>query len=267
MLIIHAGNAWKATWPKLAAITILVGAWQLVVWTGWRSEARLPPPLTVMRELRTELSTADLYRAMAITGARAAGGYSLAVLLGTLVGLVIAVYAHLRAAVGSLITGLQTIPSIAWFPLALLLFNRGEAAILVVVVLGAAPVVANGLISGIDHVPPIYLRAGRILGARGISLYRGVVLPASLPSMLSGMKQGWAFAWRSLLAGELIVGVGGLQSLGVRLQGASRSQDAPMLLSLLVIILVIGILVDSLFSLAEGRVRRLHGLVESPGRY
>ena len=111
----------------------------------------------------------------------------------------------LRAAVGSLITGLQTMPSIAWFPLAILLFKLTEAAIMFVVVLGAAPSIANGLISGVDHVPPIMLRAGRVLGAKGISAYRHVMLPAALPSFIAGLKQGWAFAWRSLMAGELLV--------------------------------------------------------------
>ena len=89
----------------------------------------------------------------------------------------------LRAGVGSLITGLQTMPSIAWFPLAILLFKLTEAAIMFVVVLGAAPSIANGLIHGVDHVPPILLRAGRVLGARGFSAYRHVILPAALPSL------------------------------------------------------------------------------------
>ena len=96
-------------------------------------------------------------------------------------------------------------PSIAWFPLAILLFKLSEEAILFVVVIGAAPSVANGLISGIDHIPPLWLRAGRVLGAKGLSAYRHVVLPAALPEFVSGLKQGWAFAWRSLLAGELLV--------------------------------------------------------------
>ena len=111
----------------------------------------------------------------------------------------------LRSGVGSMITGLQTMPSVAWFPLAILLFGVTEAAILFVVVLGAAPSIANGLIAGIDTVPPIYSRAGRVLGARGFALWRHVMLPAALPSFLGGLKQGWAFAWRSLMAGELLV--------------------------------------------------------------
>ena len=107
-----------------------------------------------------------------------------------------------------MITGLQTMPSIAWFPLAILLFQLSEGAITFVVVLGAAPSIANGLIAGVDHVPPVLLRAGHMMGARGLDKFRHVVLPASLPSFVGGLKQGWAFAWRSLMAGELLVTLG-----------------------------------------------------------
>ena len=130
-------------------------------------------------------------------------------MIGTVVGSLVARIPTLRAAFGSLITGLQTMPSIAWFPLAILIFQLSERAILFVVVLGAAPSIANGLITGADNVPPILLRAGRVLGARGLAAYRYVVLPASLPSFVGGLKQGWAFAWRSLMAGELLVVIRG----------------------------------------------------------
>ena len=92
--------------------------------------------------------------------------------------------------------------------------------------LGAAPSIANGLISGVDQIPPMLLRAGRVLGARGLALYRHVILPAALPSFVGGLKQGWAFAWRSLMAGELLVIIAGDSSLGVRLQFARELSDA-----------------------------------------
>jgi NitT/TauT family transport system permease protein len=195
---------------------------------------------------------------------RAAIGYALALLIGSAIGIVIARVPVLRAGVGSLITGLQTMPSVAWFPLAILLFGLSESAILFVVVLGAAPAIANGLLAGIDHVPPLLLRAGRVLGARGFTAYRYVVLPAAFPSFLSGMKQGWAFAWRSLMAGELLVVIGGHRSLGFVLDSARINSDAPGLMAAMIVILVIGIVVDSLvFGVIERRVRRRWGLVES----
>src|SRR5207245_6949513 len=123
-----------------------------------------------------------LVRATATTLQRAGIGYALAVAIGVVIGLAVARNRVLRAAVGSLITGLQTMPSIAWFPLAILLFKLSESAILFVVVLGAAPSIANGIISGVDHVPPLLVRAGRSMGASGVSLYRHVVIPAALPA-------------------------------------------------------------------------------------
>jgi NitT/TauT family transport system permease protein len=155
-------------------------------------------------------------------------------------------------------------PSIAWFPLAILLFGLNEQAILFVVVLGAAPSVANGLIAGVDHVPRILLRAGRVLGARGIDAYRFVVLPAALPSFIGGMKQAWAFAWRSLLAGELLAIVAQHPALGVRLQLSRELNDARGLLATMIVILVIGIVVDAmLFGRLDTAIRRRWGLLEA----
>jgi NitT/TauT family transport system permease protein len=156
-------------------------------------------------------------------------------------------------------------PSIAWFPLAILLFKISEAAILFVVVLGAAPAIANGLIAGADSVPPILRRAGTVLGARGASLYREVVLPGSMPSFVAGLKQGWAFAWRSLMAGELLVIIADRPSIGVQLQVSRDFNDAVGLLATMVLILIIGIVVDTLvFGSLERTIRRRWGLVDGP---
>jgi NitT/TauT family transport system permease protein len=153
-------------------------------------------------------------------------------------------------------------PSIVWFPLAILLFKLGEGAILFVVILGAAPSVANGLISGIDHIPPLMLRSGRVLGARGVSLFRFVILPAAMPAFVGGLKQGWAFAWRSLMAGELLVIVANKPSIGARLEFARQFSEADTLLALMIVVLVIGILADSVFSAADRSIRRRWGLID-----
>ena len=137
--------------------------------------------------------------------------------------------------------GLQTMPSIAWFPLAVLLFKLTEEAITFVVVLGAAPSIANGLIHGVDHIPPVLTRAGRAMGAKGIDAYRYVILPAAMPSFVAGLKQGWAFAWRSLMAGELIVIIANKSSLGQLLQVNRDLVDSEGLLSIMLVILIIGI--------------------------
>ncbi len=254
---------WSSTWPKAAAIILSLVAWQAVVWSGWRPEYVLPPPGPVLSELADQMGTADFWRAVGITVRRALAGYLLAVVIGTVVGVAVARVKPLRVAVGSLITGLQTMPSIAWFPLAILFFGLGEAAIMFVVVLGAAPSVANGLIGGVDHVPPLLVRAGRSMGAGGLSLYRHVVLPASLPAFVGGLKQGWAFAWRSLMAGELIVIVANRPSIGASLQFARELADAEALLATMIVILVLGIVVDTAFGRADARIRHRFGLIDA----
>ena len=142
-----------------------------------------------------------------------------------------------------MITGLQTMPSIAWFPLAIVLFQLSEGAITFVVVLGAAPSIANGLISGVDHVPPILRRAGRAMGAGRWATFRHVVLPASMPSFVGGLKQGWSFAWRSLMAGELLVTLG-VFSVGLLLTQYRAIADYPAMIAIMIVILVVGIIVD-----------------------
>ena len=252
---------WLATWPKLAAVALALLIWQLVVWSGWKPEYILPSPLTVFDRLGELIADGTVADAVGITMRRAAIGYVLALVIGLAVGAVVVSSQIARSAVGSLITGLQTMPSIAWFPLAIVLFQLSEGAITFVVVLGAAPSIANGLIAGVDHVPPVLLRAGQMMGARGLDKFRHVVLPASLPSFVGGLKQGWAFAWRSLMAGELLVTLGAM-SVGALLHQYRTVFDSASLIAIMIVILAIGILVDSLvFGTLDRWVRRRHGLL------
>jgi NitT/TauT family transport system permease protein len=255
-----AGLAWDSVWPKLAAAALFLGAWQVVVLTGWKPDYVLPGPLPVFARLGQDLGQADFYYGVGITLRRALEGYALAVALGSVAGLLVARVAILRKAFGAAILGLQSMPSIAWFPLAILLFQLSEGAILFVVVLGAAPAVASGLLAGVDHVPPLLVRVGRTMGARGLGLYRYVILPASLPAFVGGLKQGWAFAWRSLMAGELLVIVNHQPSLGQRFQFARDFADAQQLLALMVVVFAIGVAIDGLFGLADRELRRRWGL-------
>jgi len=257
---------WAVLWPKLAALAFALAAWQLVVWSGWRPSYVLPGPITVFGRLLSDIGGSDLPTAVAITLRRAAVGFGLALVIGCVVGVAIVQVRALRIAASSFVTGLQTMPSIAWFPLAILLFGLSEQAILFVVILGAAPSIANGLISGVDQIPRILLRAGRMLGARGVASYRHIVLPAALPSFVGGLKQGWAFAWRSLMAGELLVIVAGQTSIGVRLQLSRDLVDAPGLLSTMLVILLIGVVVDGfIFGSLDRSIRRRWGLLEVTG--
>ena len=257
-------RVWSGVWPKVAGVGLGLLLWQLVVWSGWKPEYALPGPRTVLPDLWREVTDGSIVEAVGTTLGRAVRGYALALLIGTVIGALVARVRLLRVAFGSLITGLMTMPSIAWFPLAILLFKLSEGASLFVVVLGAAPAIANGLISGADQVPPVLVRAGRVLGAKGFSLYRHVVLPASLPGFVAGMKQGWAFAWRSLLAGELLVIIANKPSLGVALQVNRDLNDAEGLLGVMLVILLIGIVVDAVFfGGVESRIRRRRGLIDA----
>jgi NitT/TauT family transport system permease protein len=255
---------WKATWPKVAAVALGIGLWQVVVWSGWKPTYALAPPGEAFGDLWELARDGTLTTALQITMWRAVRGFFFAVVIGVVVGSLVARIAPLRTAVGSLITGLQTMPSIAWFPLAILIFRLSDAAIMFVVILGAAPSVANGLVAGADNIPPILLRAGRVLGAKGLSFYRYVVLPASLPSFMAGLKQGWAFAWRSLMAGELLVQIRGRASVGFLLHQNRTLGNSSGILAQMIVILVIGIVVDSLFfGTLDRAIRRRWGLVEN----
>ncbi|HEY8168791.1 MAG TPA: ABC transporter permease [Candidatus Limnocylindrales bacterium] len=257
------GRVWRSLWPKLAAIAIAILAWQVIVWSGWKPEYALPGPGPVFGTLIREVSEEGLQQAILITLRRGLVGFLLACVIGVLLALAVVRFKTLRTAIGSLISGIQTMPSIAWFPLAILLFQLTEQAILFVVILGAAPSIANGLISGVDHIPRVLLRAATVMGARGTDYYRHVLLPAALPSFVAGLKQGWAFAWRSLMAGELLVIIAGQSSIGQRLIFSRDTSDAQGLLVMMIVILVIGIVIDAaFFGTIDRSVRRRWGLVE-----
>jgi NitT/TauT family transport system permease protein len=257
-------SLWAAAWPKLAAVALFFAVLSNVDALDIKPDYVLPGPRPVLHVLWDRIGDGTLLKSVLITMRRAAIGFGLALAIGTVLGIAVAQVKVLRAAVGSLITGLLTMPSIAWFPFAILLFKLSEGAILFVIVIGGAPAVANGIISGIDHIPPILLRAGRVLGARGIDRYRYVVLPAALPGFIAGLKQGWAFSWRSLLAGEIIVIIGNKVSLGQQLQFDREFADAPGLLATMLVILVIGIVLDSqVFGRLDTMVRRRWGLIDT----
>jgi NitT/TauT family transport system permease protein len=256
----HAGaRLWTGAWPKLLAVALVLGIWQLVHLSGWKDKI-FPGPGAVLSNLWDQARTGLLWHAIGTTVQRAIAGFALAVLIGAVVGALVSRIRPLRAAVGSLITGLQTLPSIAWFPFAIILFGITNAAIMFVIVLGAAPSVANGLITGVDYTPPLLLRAGKMMGLRRVSLYRYLILPASLPAFVAGLRQGWAFAWRSLMAGELLVVIANRPSLGVLLSTDQDQADITSATAIIIVILFLGIVVHGLFSLADRTIRRRWGL-------
>jgi NitT/TauT family transport system permease protein len=254
-----AKRAWASLWPKVLAVVIVLAVWQLIHLSGWKKDI-FPGPGATLANLGDQLKTGLLWHAISTTLQRAVIGFGLAVLIGAVIGALVSRIRPLRAAFGSLITGLQTMPSIAWFPFAIILFGINTTAILFVIVLGAAPSIANGLIAGVDYTPPLLLKAGAMMGLRRVSLYRHLILPASMPAVVAGLRQGWAFAWRSLMAGELLVIIANQPSLGVLLSTDQDQADMQSAIAIIIVILVIGILVHTLFSLADQAIRRRWGL-------
>ncbi|HLI00922.1 MAG TPA: ABC transporter permease [Acidimicrobiales bacterium] len=255
-----ARRIFDGAWPKVAAIVIALLLWQLVAWSGWKPTYLLPGPAKAFRALWNARSA--LLSGAGTTLTHGVEFYLIALALGTVIAVVITQSRVVRTAVAPILSGLQTMPSVAWVPFAILLFGVGTARpIMFVAILGATPAIAIGTISGIDAVPPSLLRVGRILGTRGIGHYRYVVLPAALPGYVAGMKQGWAFLWRSLMAGELIAQVPGHADLGMLLsqyQDLSRSADV---IATMLIILAIGLIMDTVvFSRLEQSVLRRRGL-------
>lgn len=254
-----ARRSWATGWPKLLAIVIVLGIWELIHLSGWK-KLIFPGPGDTLSDLWNQVQTGLLWHAIGTTVQRAVVGFALAVLVGSVLGALVSQIRPLRAAVGSLITGLQTLPSIAWFPFAIILFGITSQTIYFVVILGAAPSIANGLIAGVDYTPPLLLRAGRMMGLRRLSLYRHLILPASLPSFVAGLRQGWAFSWRSLMAGELLVIIANEPSLGVLLSTDQDQADMAGATSIIIVILIIGIIVHTAFGAADRTIRRRWGL-------
>ena len=262
-----AGRVWAATWPKAAAFILFFFIWQVIAWTHWKPSFLLSPPVPVLKDLWKGLvhhwANGNLRDAIATTMNRALRGYALALLIGGVIGAVVSQSSILRRAVGSMIAGIQTMPSVAWFPLAILLFQASDRSVLFVVVMGAAPSIAMGLIAAVDQIPPLLMKASKVLGAGPIQRWRHVVLPASIPVLIGGLKQGWAFAWRSLLAAELLAASSGHSSIGATLNNARDNFDGVHIMSTMILIFVIGLIIDAAFFGSIDRfVRRRHGLLQ-----
>lgn len=248
-----------ARWLKqLIALVVVLGAWQTVyaldLWPAWV----FPGPVSVAKELWSGLTDGSYLVASAISLRRLMIGFAISVIVGGVLGFALARLKLVRESIGWLVLSLQSLPSICWLPLALLWFGLNESAILFVVVMGSLLSVTLSVQGAIEHIPPLWIRAGKMLGARRLQLYRHVLMPAILPELITGLKQGWSFAWRSLMAGEMLFITAGLGEL---LMVGREFHDMSRVLAVMVTIMLLGVLVDKLvFSLAEQVVYRRWGL-------
>lgn len=249
-----------AIWPRAAIIAVVVLVWWAVYESGFWDRVLLPSPASVWDALTSNLTGPNGLIAVAYRSVfRLFVGLGVAVAIGTPIGLAMARWQLFQRSVGSLVVGLQALPSIAWLPLATLWFGLNEKAVLFVVVFGAFPAVAIGTAAAVRMVPPHLVRAGRTLGARGWVLYGRVVLPAAVPGYIAGLQQAWAIAWRALMAAELLVA--GARGLGHLIARAGAQYDTSLVLAAMIVIMLVGVGVDALFSWVDRRVRRRRGLL------
>ncbi len=236
----------------------LVGLWQLVAIAGIWPPYLFPSPGSVFHALWRNIDNGLIPEAVKISMKRLAVGYTLSFAGGMLIGLGTGTMRWVDETVGSLVLGLQSLPSITWLPLAVLWFGLNDRAIIFVVLMGSIFSIAISARHGVRDVPALQRRAAQTLGANRLQMYRYVILPAMLPSMVHGLKLGWSFAWRSLMAGELLfvsMGLGHLLNLGRDLN------DMSMVMAVMLVIVAVGLTVDRLaFGFAERWVGERWGI-------
>jgi NitT/TauT family transport system permease protein len=248
--------------PPIVVLVLVVLVWQALWAAAIWPEYKLPAPVAVWDQIWTITADGRILEFLWTSVHRAVIGFAIAVLVAIPLGLLIANFSLVRRGIGPIVSGLQSLPSVAWVPAAVLWFGLTDTSIYFVVLLGAVPSIANGLVSGMDQIPPILPRVGKVLGAGRLASARHILLPAALPGFLAGLKQGWAFSWRSLMAAELIatspqLGFG----LGQFLHNGMSLSDMSMVLAAIILILFVGIGIELLvFRPLERAVLRARGL-------
>ena len=259
---------WSRILLPVAALAVLLILWQLYVSMGFKRRDLVPGPLDVLGQFGNLWAEGKLQEAVWTSLQRGLVGFLISVAIATPVGLLLAQVAPLRRAFGPLISGLQVLPSVAWVPAAIIWFGLTDATVYFVVFMGAIPSIITGLISGVDQIPPQYRSVGVVLGASRFQLALQIILPAALPGYLGGLKQGWAFSWRSLMAAEIIAVGGSIGfGLGSMLNQGRDLSDMTIVMSAILLILAVGILIELLvFAPIEKRLLRRRGLLAGSTR-
>ncbi|MDA8233595.1 MAG: ABC transporter permease [Clostridia bacterium] len=263
---LQARTSVRKEWLRSILVKAVFYILLLVLWEGlvrievWPRHL-FPSPLDVLQSLITGFADKSIPIAVGASMERIGIGYLLSLAVGIPLGILIARVKVLHETVGSLVLGLQTLPSICWLPLAILWFGLNEQAIIFIVIIGAIFSITLSAESGVKNIPPLFLRAAKTMGAKGWRMYLEVVLPAALPEIITGMKLAWSFAWRSLMAGELLasgLGLGQVLMLGRDLA------DMAQVISVMIIIALLGLAIDRLiFARLENNVRHKWGLTKA----
>ena len=244
--------------PPLAGIAGVLAVWAVVATLV--DSPSVPSPGAVWTALVDGVRDGTITEAALNTLIRLAFSFVVAVVIGAALGVLLALNGFARRAIRPLVVALQITPFVAWVPLAVVWFGATERAVVFVAIVGSFPAMTLATLQAIRQVPPLYERAGRTLGAEGWTLYRDIVVPAALPGMMAGLQQAWGFAWKALMAGELIVVTAKATGLGHLL--GEPGATVPTLLAALAVIVVIGVAVDYLlFGQLDRRIRRRRGLL------
>lgn len=254
----------SATWLQRVLFFASVWvAWEIVCRYGAWPDYLLPSPSQVLAVLWEGLTSGLLLEAVAVSLKRAVLAFGIALVFGVMIGFLLAESPSLSGLFQPIVSGLQSLPSICWFPLALLWLGLSERSVYAVTLFGALFSIVTAVIVGLRQVPGIYMQAAETMGTKGFDRYRWVLFPALMPALVTGARQGWAFAWRSLMAAELLFHNGGV---GYLLMRSRELNDVAGVMGVILVILVLGALVERLlFERADQHVRRLWGLERMGG--
>ena len=242
---------------QIAFYVFLLTLWQLLFSLKLWPQYLFPSPGQVFETLAEGFTNRAFLTAVTTSLRRLIAGYGISALCGVALGLFIGRRKWLEETIGSFLVGLQTLPSICWLPLAMLWFGLNDSAITFVVVMGSFLAIASATDAGVKNIQPIYLKAGKNMGAKGQALFKHVIVPAAFPMILMGLKQGWWFSWRSLMAAEILFAGAGLGHL---LNAGRQLNDMSQVLAVMLVVMAVGMVMDKLvFGTMERRVRQWWG--------
>lgn len=234
----------------------------IAVWELAYRFAGFPSPLIIVEEIRRLSGNNTLGIAIFISLKRLITGYFISLSIGLPLGVVMTKLKHSGKSLSKIIAALQTMPNVCWVPFAILWYGTNEKAILFVIVIGSVFAISMATESGIKNLNPTHLRVAKMSGARGYMLYKDVIIPAALPAIISGLKQGWAFAWRGLIAGEMIGS--SMNGLGQILGEGRKAGNINQIVAVMLVIILLGLLFDKfVFDRIQETVNRKFGLTEN----
>lgn len=242
------------------AIGIFLGLWQLVFDLKFYPSFLLPSPTMAFARFLTLAKDGALASAVSATLERLVAGFTLSIVLGTLVGLLMANFQRFGKMMSSFCLGLQSFPSIAWVPFAILIIGLNDFGLLFVMLMSSVFSMMISTYNSVRNIPPIYLKVAKNMGVRRVSLLRSVMLPASMPQMVTALRQTWSFSWHALIGAEMIFGIS--VGLGELLYYGSEFAQMNQVIAIMIVIFVIGFVADRLvFQRLEDSVRSKRGLM------